>query len=153
MPHDALLALTAHYIRRLKSPHPGRPHGPVQAGAERVVLWHRPHPAGLHAVSRDAVGKPANTAWAADTISLFGHLAEPATLVVRATGRDGAVVERSVDLPAGEHTSALPFVPGRQSFYLVRRGRSVAELEGREIVADGGCAAWNFNVWSGEIRF
>jgi glucan endo-1,3-alpha-glucosidase len=153
MPHDALLALTAHYIRRLKSAHPSRPLGPAQTGAEHLVLWYRPHSADLRTVGSDAVGRPANTAWAADTISYFAHLAEPATLVVCATGRDGAAVQRSVDLPAGEYASALPFAPGLQSFRLVRRGRVVAALEGREILAEGECAAWNFNLWSGQVRF
>lgn len=152
MPHEALLSLTTHYIRRLKSAHPSKPLGAAQPSAERLVVWYRPHSAGLRAVASDVVGRPANPTWASDTISFAAHLAEAARLVVCSSGRDGVVVERSVDLPVGEYTGSLPFTAGSQLFRLIRRGRCVAELQGREIAAEGMCATWNFNVWSGEIR-
>lgn len=155
MDHLPLLSLTAHFIGRLKgSPASRSTHttatAATAAGEENVWVWYRPHRASLPPSSAptDRVGRPSNTSWATDTLSVFSSLSAPAELAVLSGDRSTTLV-----LPSGEHTTSIPFVPGGQRFAVVCNGAVRAELEGRPIDQDADVRAWNFNVWSGRLRF
>ena len=87
---------------------------------------------------------PPSQKWGLVTDSLYvtTALTAPAQLVVTSGEKT-----QTFNVPAGIVNTDVPFNPGKQSFAIQRSGKTMTQIDGRNIVAQP--QVYNFNVYSG----
>jgi len=147
--HEGLAALNAYYIDWYK--HYSPKHAPPFPGKTDNMFWaYRTTPMDAPGVD-DQYGKVTLFHGpAADAIYFVMMLKSPATLKVTS----GSKVT-SVDVPAGTSPVRIPFSIGKQTFELIRDGKTIVTAEGEDVVEKyvvDGKNIYNFWYTSGSAR-
>ncbi|KAL1746123.1 glycoside hydrolase family 71 protein [Schizophyllum fasciatum] len=157
MPHTGWLELSKPFIAAYKA---GAPSPADYITEDRLVYWYRTTPAALDCDAADPTagpannasgnfvhGRPAGAAGLADAVFVVALLTAPGTAGVNTGG-----TVHYFDAPAGASAFSVPFLPGPQSFIVLRGGAPVLRATSlREIAAACPCAGYNFNAYVGTV--
>ncbi|EAU33738.1 hypothetical protein ATEG_05977 [Aspergillus terreus NIH2624] len=153
MPHEGWLEISKPFIAAYKA---GAAAPTDFIKDDSLVYWYRPAPRGANCDSTDTCMVPANNGsgnyfigrpdgWEAmeDAVFVVSLLKAPAKIQVTSGANS-----QTLEAPAGAAAFQVPMGVGKQSFSVVRDGRTVLEGTSPKDIVDGCvCGLYNFNAF------